>query len=95
MPTLHKYNVVRPVEKFVVNPPVRLAWRLGVGRLGDALLETIGRRSGRPQLTLLGQDKGVGLAVKGVMSAPSGPESFGMRIDNERTSRQDERTDTL
>jgi deazaflavin-dependent oxidoreductase (nitroreductase family) len=46
-----KYQVVRPLEKFLVNPPVRLAWRLGLGPPGDALLETIGRRTGLPQLT--------------------------------------------
>jgi deazaflavin-dependent oxidoreductase (nitroreductase family) len=34
-----------------VNPPVRLAWRLGFGPPGDALLETIGRRIGRMQRT--------------------------------------------
>jgi deazaflavin-dependent oxidoreductase (nitroreductase family) len=46
-----KYRVIRPVEKFFVNPPVRLAWRLGFGPPGDALLETIGRRTGRMRRT--------------------------------------------
>ena len=41
-----KYQVIQPLEKYLVNPPVRLAWRLGLGPPGDALLETIGRRSG-------------------------------------------------
>jgi deazaflavin-dependent oxidoreductase (nitroreductase family) len=46
-----KYRVIQPVEKFVVNPPVRLAWRLGFGPPGDALLETIGRRTGQMRRT--------------------------------------------
>jgi deazaflavin-dependent oxidoreductase (nitroreductase family) len=46
-----KYRVVQPLEKFVIDPPVKLAWRLGMGPPGDALLETIGRRTGQPRLT--------------------------------------------
>jgi deazaflavin-dependent oxidoreductase (nitroreductase family) len=53
-----KYRVIQPVEKFLVNPPVKLAWRLGFGPPGDALLETIGRRTGRTRRTPIcdGQD---------------------------------------
>ena len=47
----YKYRVIKPLEKFIVNPPVRLAWRLGLGPPGDALLETIGRRTGRVRRT--------------------------------------------
>ena len=36
-----KYRAIQPIEKFFVNPPVRLAWRLGFGPPGDDLLETI------------------------------------------------------
>jgi deazaflavin-dependent oxidoreductase (nitroreductase family) len=39
------------IRESVVNPLVRLAFRLGIPDPGDALLETIGRRSGRPRLT--------------------------------------------
>jgi deazaflavin-dependent oxidoreductase (nitroreductase family) len=39
------------IQESVVNPLVRLAFRLGIPDPGDALLETIGRRSGRPRLT--------------------------------------------
>jgi F420H(2)-dependent quinone reductase len=35
----------------VVNPLARFAFRWGVPDPGDALLETVGRRSGRPQVT--------------------------------------------
>jgi deazaflavin-dependent oxidoreductase (nitroreductase family) len=46
-----KYRIVQPLEKFVVNPPIRLAWRFGLGPPGDALLETSGRRTGRRRRT--------------------------------------------
>jgi hypothetical protein len=49
--TALKYRVIQPIEKFFVNPPVRLAWRLGFGPPGDVLLETIGRRTGRTRRT--------------------------------------------
>jgi deazaflavin-dependent oxidoreductase (nitroreductase family) len=39
------------MQRFVVNPPVRLAWGLGFGPPGDALLETTGRRTGQPRRT--------------------------------------------
>jgi deazaflavin-dependent oxidoreductase (nitroreductase family) len=35
----------------VVNPLIRLAFRIGVPDPGDALLETIGRHTGKPRLT--------------------------------------------
>jgi deazaflavin-dependent oxidoreductase (nitroreductase family) len=43
--------LVRMIQKSVVNPLVRLAFRLGIPDPGDALLETTGRRTGRPRLT--------------------------------------------
>ena len=46
-----KYRLIQPVEKFFVTPPVSLAWRLGFGPPGDALLETIDRRTGRTRHT--------------------------------------------
>ena len=51
-------RVVHPLQRSVVNPVVKLAWRLGLGPPGDALLETTGRRTGRPRLTPIcdGQD---------------------------------------
>jgi deazaflavin-dependent oxidoreductase (nitroreductase family) len=44
-------GVVHPVQAAVVNPLVRLAFRLGIPDPGDALLETTGRRTGEPRLT--------------------------------------------
>jgi deazaflavin-dependent oxidoreductase (nitroreductase family) len=46
-----KQRVVHPLQKSVVNPIVKLAWGLGMGPPGDALLETIGRRTGQPRRT--------------------------------------------
>ncbi len=39
------------VAKYVFNPPVRALFRLGVPVPGTAILETVGRRSGRPRRT--------------------------------------------
>jgi deazaflavin-dependent oxidoreductase (nitroreductase family) len=43
-----KYHPVRLFQRFVVDPPVRLAWWLGLAPPGDTLLETIGRHIGQP-----------------------------------------------
>jgi deazaflavin-dependent oxidoreductase (nitroreductase family) len=43
--------VLRQLQQSVINPVVRLAWRLGIPIPGDALLETIGRRTGLPRRT--------------------------------------------
>ncbi len=39
------------LQKYVLNPLDKLAFRLGVPPAGDALLETIGRRTGEPRVT--------------------------------------------
>jgi deazaflavin-dependent oxidoreductase (nitroreductase family) len=44
-------RLLHPVQKSVVNPLVRLAFRLGIPDPGDALLETTGRRTGRRRIT--------------------------------------------
>jgi deazaflavin-dependent oxidoreductase (nitroreductase family) len=44
-------TIARPIQRSVVNPLVRLAFRLGIPDPGDALLETIGRRTGRRRVT--------------------------------------------
>lgn len=42
-----KRTLVRLYQKYLVNPPVRLALKLGVMPRSYALLETIGRRTGQ------------------------------------------------
>jgi deazaflavin-dependent oxidoreductase (nitroreductase family) len=53
-----KYRAVRLLQRFVINPPVRLAWRLGLAPPGDAQLETTGRHTGQARRTPIcnGQD---------------------------------------
>jgi deazaflavin-dependent oxidoreductase (nitroreductase family) len=46
-----KRPVLHPLQKSVVNPVVKLAWRLGIAPPGDALLETTGRRTGQAHRT--------------------------------------------
>ena len=42
-----RYRALRSIQRFVIEPPVRLVWRLGLAPPGDAQLETIGRHTGR------------------------------------------------
>lgn len=44
-------RVFYPLQQRLVNPIVRLAWSLRLPIPGDALLETTGRRTGRPRRT--------------------------------------------
>jgi deazaflavin-dependent oxidoreductase (nitroreductase family) len=44
-------GVIQALQTSVVNPLIRLAFRIGVPDPGDALLETTGRRTGKPRLT--------------------------------------------
>jgi deazaflavin-dependent oxidoreductase (nitroreductase family) len=44
-------RLIQPLQKPIVNPVVKLAWGLGLPPPGDALLETIGRRTGQTRHT--------------------------------------------
>jgi deazaflavin-dependent oxidoreductase (nitroreductase family) len=44
-------SIIDRLQKRVINPLDRLAFALGIPPPGDALLETIGRHSGRPRVT--------------------------------------------
>ena len=46
-----RQRVLGRLQQSVINPVVGLAWDLGIPIPGDALLETIGRRTGRPRRT--------------------------------------------
>jgi deazaflavin-dependent oxidoreductase (nitroreductase family) len=46
-----KIRVVNPLQKALLNPLVKLAFELGIPPPGDALLETVGRRSGQARST--------------------------------------------
>lgn len=49
-----KLRLVRALQRYVLNPPIKLAFGLGLVPPGYALLETVGRRSGRPRRTPVG-----------------------------------------
>ncbi len=46
-----RHRVLGCLQQSVINPVVGLAWQLGIPVPGDALLETIGRRTGLPRRT--------------------------------------------
>ena len=48
---MDKRRLTTTVAKYLVNPLVRALFRLGVPAPGTAILETLGRRSGRPRCT--------------------------------------------
>ena len=49
-----KLRLVRALQRYVLNPPIKRLFGLGVVPPGYALLETIGRRSGQPRQTPVG-----------------------------------------
>jgi deazaflavin-dependent oxidoreductase (nitroreductase family) len=49
-----KHQVVHLLQKYVLNPPIELFFALGVAPPGYALLETIGRNTGKPRRTPVG-----------------------------------------
>jgi deazaflavin-dependent oxidoreductase (nitroreductase family) len=49
-----KRRIVHLLQKYLLNPPIKLALALGTAPPGYALLETVGRRSGKPRRTPVG-----------------------------------------
>jgi deazaflavin-dependent oxidoreductase (nitroreductase family) len=49
-----KRRVVHALQKYLLNPPIKLMFALGVVPPGYALLETIGRKTGKPRTTPVG-----------------------------------------
>jgi len=49
-----KHRVVHTLQKYFLNPPIKLLLAVGVAPPGYALLETIGRKSGKPRRTPVG-----------------------------------------
>jgi deazaflavin-dependent oxidoreductase (nitroreductase family) len=52
-----KVLIVRTVQRFTINPLMRLLLRIGVNPLGVAILETRGRISGQPRRTPVGNGR--------------------------------------
>jgi deazaflavin-dependent oxidoreductase (nitroreductase family) len=49
-----KYRLVHGFQKYLLNPPVRLALAIGVLPPTYSLLETVGRKTGKPRRTPVG-----------------------------------------
>jgi len=52
-----KQRIVHFLQKYVFNPPVRLLFAVGLVRRGYALLETIGRKTGKARRTPVGDGR--------------------------------------
>jgi deazaflavin-dependent oxidoreductase (nitroreductase family) len=49
-----KHQIVHTLQKYVLNPPIKLALAMGLPLPGYALLETKGRKTGKPRRTPVG-----------------------------------------
>ncbi len=52
-----KHRLVHLLQKCVLNPPIKLLFALGIAPPGYALLETVGRKTGRPRRTPVGDGR--------------------------------------
>jgi deazaflavin-dependent oxidoreductase (nitroreductase family) len=52
-----KHRIVHLLQKYLLNPPIKFLFSLGVVPPGYALLETIGRKTGRTRRTPVGDGR--------------------------------------
>jgi deazaflavin-dependent oxidoreductase (nitroreductase family) len=52
-----KHRIVHALQKYLLNPPIKALLALGVAPPGYALLETIGRKSGKPRRIPVGNGR--------------------------------------
>ena len=52
-----KHRIVHTLQKYVLNPPIKLALAIGLPLPGYALLETRGRKTGKPRRTPIGDGR--------------------------------------
>ena len=52
-----KHQIVHALQKYVLNPPIRLLFAMGVAPPGYALLETTGRKTGKVRRTPVGNGR--------------------------------------
>jgi deazaflavin-dependent oxidoreductase (nitroreductase family) len=52
-----KYRIVHALQKYLLNLPIKLAFTMGLALPGYALLETIGRKTGEPRRTPVGNGR--------------------------------------
>ncbi len=51
---MKKHRIVHLLQKYVLNPPIKLLFAMAVVLPGHALLETTGRKTGKPRRTPVG-----------------------------------------
>ena len=52
-----KHQIVHRLQKYLLNPPIKLALTIGLPLPGYALLETKGRKTGKPRCTPVGDGR--------------------------------------
>lgn len=52
-----KHRIVHWLQKYLFNPPIKFSFAIGLVPPGYALLETIGRKSGKPRRTPVGNGR--------------------------------------
>jgi deazaflavin-dependent oxidoreductase (nitroreductase family) len=52
-----KHQIVHTLQKYLLNPPIKLALTIGLPLPGYALLETKGRKTGKPRCTPVGDGR--------------------------------------
>ena len=52
-----KRRIIHLLQKYLFNPPVKMLFSVGLVRPGYALLETTGRKSGKPRRTPVGDGR--------------------------------------
>ncbi len=52
-----KHRIVHTLQKYLLNPPIKLVLAVGVPSPGYALLETKGRKTGKPRRTPIGDGR--------------------------------------
>jgi len=52
-----KYPIIHALQKYLLNPPIKLLFAFGVAPPGYALLETIGRKTGKARCTPVGNGR--------------------------------------
>jgi len=52
-----KHSIVHTLQKYLLNPPIKLALAIGLPRPGYALLETKGRKTGKLRRTPVGDGR--------------------------------------
>jgi len=52
-----KRQIVHALQKYLLNPPIKLLFSIGIAPPGYSLLETIGRNTGKPRRTPVGDGR--------------------------------------